>query len=229
MAEELYLRVLELIVAGKFSVGDKLPSENEISKTFGGSRPVIRIALTRLREEGVITARQGVGYFVTNRPSADLTAVVHSDWDELSHINEVRQAIEPVVARCAAERGKRTQLDFVSRALDVLRERIEDGEAGSDADYAFHLSIAQASENDLFVSVLRSMRGQLLSSIVTTNNDVFELKREYADAIIQEHRDIHDAILAGNGQAAEVFMKYHLMNAFRRIRNLQGKTPVTGP
>ena len=67
LADQLYGQIFEQIVSGGLNVGDKLPSENEISERFGVSRPVVREALLRLRADGLITAHQGLGTFVAMR------------------------------------------------------------------------------------------------------------------------------------------------------------------
>ena len=53
LADQLYGQLLEKIVSGQLMEGDKLPSENEISRAFNVSRPVIREALLRLQASAV--------------------------------------------------------------------------------------------------------------------------------------------------------------------------------
>ena len=45
----IYERIFECIVAGEFAVNARLPSETELARRFGASRPVVRQALARLR------------------------------------------------------------------------------------------------------------------------------------------------------------------------------------
>ena len=56
--------MLGRIQRGQFPGDGKLPSEKELSQSFGVSRPIVREALRRLREEGLIQSRQGAGSFV---------------------------------------------------------------------------------------------------------------------------------------------------------------------
>ena len=72
LADQVYGQIFEQIVSGGLNVGDKLPSENEISERFGVSRPVVREALLRLRADGLITAHQGLGTFVSHQPAPRL-------------------------------------------------------------------------------------------------------------------------------------------------------------
>ena len=72
LSDQLYGQIFEQIVARKLNVGDQLPSENDISESFGVSRPVVREALMRLRADGLVTAQQGLGSFVSAQPAPRL-------------------------------------------------------------------------------------------------------------------------------------------------------------
>jgi len=56
LSDQLYGQIFDRIASGQLNVGDKLPSENEICRQFGVSRPVVREALLRLRADGLVTA-----------------------------------------------------------------------------------------------------------------------------------------------------------------------------
>src|SRR5581483_3238833 len=74
LGDQLYGQILDLIVAGKLTEGDRLPPEKTICEMFGVSRPVVREALGRLCADGLVQARQGAGTFVMSRPHARLKA-----------------------------------------------------------------------------------------------------------------------------------------------------------
>ena len=75
------------------SVGDKLPSENEISERYGVSRPVVREALLRLRADGLVTAHQGLGTFVSHQPAPRLKT-----FSDVEHVSAYLRAQECGVA-----------------------------------------------------------------------------------------------------------------------------------
>ncbi len=64
----VYERILALIVNGEFALNTRLPSEVSLSRQFGASRPVVREALARLREDKMIVSRQGSGSYVVRQP-----------------------------------------------------------------------------------------------------------------------------------------------------------------
>jgi GntR family transcriptional regulator len=63
--EPLYMRIVRAlqgeIVDGKFTVGDRLPTENALCRRFSVSRHTVREALRTLRESGLVSPRQGSG------------------------------------------------------------------------------------------------------------------------------------------------------------------------
>lgn len=69
MADKLYMQVTthikENILSGKYKLGDQIPTEVELSATFGVSRPTIRQALGRLTTEGYLRRIKGSGTFVS--------------------------------------------------------------------------------------------------------------------------------------------------------------------
>jgi GntR family transcriptional regulator len=64
IADDLRRRV----TLGEFAAGRLLPSESELSASYAASRVTIRRALEVLREEGLVDARQGFGWFAAVDP-----------------------------------------------------------------------------------------------------------------------------------------------------------------
>lgn len=65
----MYKQVVQIlstrIASGELNVGDKIPSEIDLMKSFGVSRITIRAAISELAEEGILTRSQGKGTFVS--------------------------------------------------------------------------------------------------------------------------------------------------------------------
>jgi altronate dehydratase large subunit len=92
------------IVTGEIAEGASLPSEHELSALFDISRPVVREALQRLRDEGLIASRRGSGSVVQPRPSLDVSSAYFAEKRRLMLENlEFRGTIEPQAAFYAAE------------------------------------------------------------------------------------------------------------------------------
>ena len=56
------------VVAGTWPAGRLMPSESELSARFSVSRVTVRRSLELLRDEGLLSARQGFGWFVSSAP-----------------------------------------------------------------------------------------------------------------------------------------------------------------
>src|SRR5512134_1921928 len=73
LADRVYEQIAARIASGEFRANTKLPSEVDLSGMLGVSRPVLRLALQKLRTEGIIVARQGAGNFVRDRAGTVLS------------------------------------------------------------------------------------------------------------------------------------------------------------
>src|SRR5690349_5425349 len=98
--------ITQEIAAGRLKPGDQLPTEQALSQSYGVSRNVVREAIARLRSEGIVQSRQGVGAFLTRAESTTLRidAEKLKDLGEFRHIFELRAMLEIRAAGLAAER-----------------------------------------------------------------------------------------------------------------------------
>lgn len=113
--------------SGTYVTGRVLPSESELSAEFGVSRVTVRKALEMLRDEGLVDARQGFGWFVAGdtvrQPLARLSTIEEQMRD--SGATPTRQVLE-----FAFERAPRdvARLLGTSQVLRVKRLNLADGE-----------------------------------------------------------------------------------------------------
>lgn len=115
------------VAAGELGAGALLPSEAELSATYGASRVTVRNALESLRREGLVDARQGFGWFVAGDPLRQ----------ELGRLGTIEAQLE-----ASGVRAERRVLDFryvrateeVARLLGAAGEAGEPGDAGAAGD-----------------------------------------------------------------------------------------------
>jgi GntR family transcriptional regulator, transcriptional repressor for pyruvate dehydrogenase complex len=218
LADNLYGQILEQIMLGRLKEGDRLPSESEIGQAFKVSRPVVREALTRLQADGLVYARRGSGSFVKQRPPARLTDfAAASDVAGLLRAIEARMALEPEIARLAAERATERQLRAIADALAAL----EESGNGRNEDFAFHRAIAEATGNEIFPALLDSMRELVLGGIDVATRLTRIGSQARRERVLAEHRQIYDAIASRDRAGAGVLMHYHLLQARGRTTNYQ--------
>ncbi|HMR31651.1 MAG TPA: FadR/GntR family transcriptional regulator [Geminicoccaceae bacterium] len=216
LGDQLYRQLLDRIHDGRLKEGDRLPSENEISAMFGVSRPIVRSALLRLRLEGLLNARQGSGTYVTRRTGPRALATPEQVETFLRCV-EVRLPIEGTTARLAAQRRTPEQLAAIDAAHDEYRRNMEAGELLYGSDLALHLAIADASGNPQFADVLRHVEDPATGSRSLSLSLHLPRGREKQRLIFAEHDHVVEAIRAGDAEAAQMAMQFHISQIRRRL------------
>jgi GntR family transcriptional repressor for pyruvate dehydrogenase complex len=200
-AEDVRRQLISLIESGTLKVDERLPSEHELARDFGVSRPVIREALVGLTALGLATAHNGKGTFVTSdRVRTPLLLGQYSP----AHLNEVRRYLEVPSARLAAERRSADDIGRLAAILARLEDAADPAQRNKlDAD--FHIAMAQAGGNPLLVKLIEDLRALLeahsLAAAAAPN------RRAIA---IAEHKAIYEAILRRDPDAAGIAMSAHL-------------------
>ncbi|WP_292376392.1 GntR family transcriptional regulator, partial [Mesorhizobium sp.] len=120
LSETVVAAIRKQLLAGEIPPGHKLPTEGQLTETFGVSRTVIREALAKLAADGLVEARQGAGVFVTEHISTTL-GVLAADMgakDSIAlNVLEVRLAIEIESAGLAAIRRNAAQEAAIQEAF----------------------------------------------------------------------------------------------------------------
>lgn len=217
LGDQLYGQILEQIVNGTLKEGDRLPPELELCEMFGVSRPIVREALLRLRADGLLHARPGVGTFVLSRPAERLTRFADAvDVAGYLRALEARLPLEGTAARLAAERRTDDEMAKIERTHDAFVRAVREGDAVPN-DLAFHAAIAEAAHNELFVALLATIRQgvagfmQVSLSLTRTGSEA------RARRVTEEHARIVEAIRLQDGEAAQSAMHYHITQARIRV------------
>lgn len=215
MSEQIIDQLKEKIKNQEFPPDSKLPSENALAKMFGVSRAPIREALSVLTASGMVESIQGGGNFVKKVPLVNLlnsTMIEMITDEELFDLIEMRMVIETQAAAFAAKRHTTNEINEIEQALEQFAETINDEQAiGDIGDFQFHMSIVKAAHNKFLK--------QSLENIADLNQKAlrFSLKKNIGlsrkrELVYQEHLDIFEAIKSRDSEAAENYMKKHLMN-----------------
>jgi len=220
LADQVTAALTKKIRGNEFA-DSQLPSEQAMAEGFGVSRTVIREAVSRLKAEGLIDTRQGRGAFVrTDRLDVPFRIDLNSAdlLGSLLHIIELRRGLDAEIAFLAATRRKREQLAAIKRALADVERASKAGNDAAAEDLAFHLSIAQATGNPLFLELLRFLNQFLYIAIrVTRANE--DRRLEFSEQTRVEHMAIVGAIERQDPEAAATAAKIHMINAAVRIKS----------
>jgi DNA-binding FadR family transcriptional regulator len=203
------LRALRKSIEGMNGDSARLPPERELASSLRVGRRAVREALSTLEEEGAIWRRQGQGTFlgaqkfVSDREVDDLARRVNP-----LEILEARLSIEPVLARLAAMRASRADIDAMQRIAEkaATSKNARDYEQ---ADGAFHRKIAECAGNELF----RAMFEMIIR--VREKADWQRVRQYYflhdgARRSFEEHTVVINAIIERDPPAAATAMQDHL-------------------
>ncbi|HEU4563606.1 MAG TPA: FadR/GntR family transcriptional regulator [Gemmatimonadaceae bacterium] len=172
----------EEISLGRLAPGDRLPTEGELTASFGVSRTTVREAVAALAHAGLLDVRQGDGTYVRAHPGVAESLDRRLQRAAILHVYEVRRPLEMEAARLAAERRSDADAAVLRRLLeerDAARAR-GDTPRAVELDVEFHTGIALASQNPVLADLYRAFaanlrdalsqiaRDPLISSIDTT-------------------------------------------------------------
>jgi DNA-binding FadR family transcriptional regulator len=210
------------IVRGLYQPGSTLPPEGELCDRFAVSRTVIRESLKIVQEKGLVNIAHGRGTQVADSrywnllDDIVLTAIVAHD-SNVSFLDELvatRAALEADMAATAA--GSHTEDDDmrITDALQAMQSSVGRVNEFAEADVHFHDMVMAASRNRLGRAIVNSIHDKARQSM--------RYRGEYNDAVmlrtVDEHQVVHDAILAGDAQAAAAAMRAHILGSWRRRR-----------
>lgn len=218
LADQLYGQLMQAIVAGHYRKGEKLPSEKKICEIYEVSRPVVREALMRLQADDIIFSRQGSGSFVQRTPPAGLIQYASvSDLSQLLKSYEVRIAVESEACALAALRREPVHLEAMSVYLSELQNALSEHRVDRDADFNFHLEIARATGNDMFVGMLKSIHMDVDKAMNMALHITSGASAERASRVMAEHRMIFEAIERRDPEEARLALRHHINRVKQRV------------
>lgn len=216
-SDEIYNSIEEAIRVGTFPSGTRLPSETALATDFGVSRPTVREALARLREDGLIKSRQGSGAYVQSAPSPVKQIAPLASIDDLKKCFEYRIGLESEAARLAALHRNNQDLERLKSLFEAMDRANSSGETGMEEDYAFHLAVAKASGNRFIVAGLEQVRPHIAQGMTINRTLSLESPESRLSTVQAEHRNIIDNLEQKNPADAANAMATHLRNAMIRF------------
>lgn len=192
---------MRLIESGELKVGQWLPSEAELARAFGVSRPALREALGSVRALGYIESQVGRGSIVVaDHVSSALLLFKYSPAD----LNEVRRCLELPAARHAAARRSDEELSVIKQATEAYAVQA-DAQQRVVLDGELHVAVARASGNPLLAQLVEDIR-----SILEQQSLALSVMSGRWECSAEEHAAICAAIDTQDPDAAEAAMLYHL-------------------
>ena len=224
-ADELYQFYESAIIEGSLRSGERLPAERELAKRFRLSRAGVREVLQQLKARGWITSKRGGGHYVSSQLQQDIAEpilrILESNADGYFDLLEFRHSIEGDCAYNAALRANEVDLAALKTAYTLLQRAYEqqDITAEANADSQFHLAIAEASHNLIFLHLMKTMLTVFQVSMHNSISKMFE-NRITREALLNQHSAIYDAILHRQPSAAKEAVHKHIRYVEQLLQDL---------
>lgn len=216
LAESVADDILAMItIDKKFSAGDKLPNENELSSELQISRTTLREAIRILVTHNVLEIKRGKGTYVTDNQKLN----ENFGFGELSTIMlnvkdlyEIRLIFEPKTAYYAAKRATDKDLERIIYYGKLEEEKILKSEDRTEVEQAFHNSIARATHNEFMDKLMPIIYRAIHKGVIlSTENPVI------IQDTLNDHRMIMDFLSKRDAEGAETAMRLHIIHAMRGL------------
>jgi DNA-binding FadR family transcriptional regulator len=229
-AEVVANRLRRQIITGKLKLGAALPSEGELQKSLGVSRPTLRAAFRILESEHLVTMRRGSrGGAWVNAPSTDVVArragvYLQYHGTTLDDVHRARGIIEAPAAAVLAERGDPTDADALDAVLAEEAAAMDDRDALRVVGERFHARLVELTGNQTLI-----VFSAMLQGVIDTHTARFQTAqrargdRRFGGEMHGEHERVTELIRAGKAREAEDYWANHL----EKVRNIlvaQGET-----
>lgn len=196
LKQEAYQEIKNAILLRIFPTGAVL-EEEFLAKQLEMSRTPVREALRSLEQDGLVTIKKGKGAFVSN-PS----------WEELSDIFIIRETIEALAAKLAAQNMDETNIDKLESILSEVEEKLTSGDYESILilDAKFHGTINENCGNKKLSEIIEILTNQASLNEVKVSSWQSPGNLEQS---LSEHKALLVAIRNRDAENAERLMKAH--------------------
>lgn len=232
-SEQVADQLRALIIGGELPAGSKLPTEQRLAQQFGVSRATVRAALAGLSTEGLLRTVKGVtgGSFVTT-PSPDrvsdalnlaVTLMSQNNGVTLDELLEVREYLEVPATRLAAKRRTDLTLQHMAAAIPARPLDLSTSDQFVH-NRDFHKAVLEAAGNTLLM-----IAAEPIFSVLQTRMSRSAIGPTFHKTINLHHREINEAIAAGDADLAERRMRDHLAWLRPRYQKIWHDVQDAGP
>lgn len=199
-------QLLTHLTGGNYAPGARLPPERQLAASLGVGRSTVREALAALDVLGLLDVRPGSGSYLAADSSELLPQAIK--WSLMlgrprtRDLVEVREYLEVVTARLAAERASDDDIARLEETVVAMRAAGGDVDAFVKADLAFHFEAARIAANTVLQDILHSIR-----SLLTVWFDRTLRVPGTIEETLVEHEAVFEAIATRSPELAEQRMK----------------------
>jgi DNA-binding FadR family transcriptional regulator len=199
--------------------GDRLPSEASMSKELNVSRTVVREAFRSLAAMRIIELATGKRAVVSQIDHGAMSLMiehgVHTDQINVQQIYDVRRTIETRIVTLAAIRRSDDEAAAIVGLAQAMRAAQDDPARLMELDLDFHMALAQASKNPVFVLIIGAFQGITRTTWPIGWKSRASVRSQ--DAMLTTHLDLARAIAASDPRLAVDLMSHHFDESVRAL------------
>jgi len=213
--EKVVEEIKDLISKGKLQQGDPLPPERQLIEQLGVSRSSLREAFKVLESLGLLESLPGKGRFVRKARTEGIPSQeMHLEDEAILELVEARRVLEPCIASEAAKHASSSDLARIRRLLTNTAEDVVSLKHRADCDYSFHLLMAEATHNFIFVNIVK----MTFNLIMATHERIYTLLDD-KEIFLKEHWELYECLLSRDSENAASVMKKHVNRVYGTLMN----------
>ena len=204
LRDVVFQTLRQAILKGELKPGERL-MEIQLAQKLGVSRTPVREAIRKLELEGLV--------LIIPRKGAEVAEITIKD---LEDVLEVRAALEELAVCDACENITEEQILALKEAADNFQAALESDDLVkcAETDMAFHEIIYSATNNKRLLQILNNLREQMYRYRMEYVKDIRQRSN-----LVEEHRELLDAISSRDSIKAKELMKTHLLNQQQEVIN----------
>ena len=217
VGEQVYIQLKQQLLSNEWKQGEKIPSENDLADAFGVSRVTVRQAIQKLTILGLLETKLGQGSFVKQAKAGlymnSIIPIAYLGEDSLEEVLEFRSRIEGVVAELATEKITDIEISELESCFERMKVYKDDLIMFSKEDFAFHIIIAKATKNSLFIEIFNIMNDVLSNAMTRV------VVKKGNSAGIYYHKLLLEAIINRDPKQVRKVMDEHMEDNISSFRN----------
>jgi DNA-binding FadR family transcriptional regulator len=190
LVDQVIEQMRTAIATGEWTLGARVPTEQELVNLLGVGRNTVREAVRALAHAGLLEVRQGDGTFV--RATSELSGAVRRlCGSELREVLEVRRTLEVEGARLAATARTEAELAELTGTLEARDRALDSGPWAEfvAVDAQFHLLVVRCSHNKLLAELYQGLTEVIKASIATLDTEVPVSRQIQHTGLLEAIRD----------------------------------------
>jgi GntR family transcriptional regulator, transcriptional repressor for pyruvate dehydrogenase complex len=230
-ADTIVDRLEARILDGTFSVGDLLPSEEQLATQFGVGRRSVREALKVLEARGLVEIRMGIGTTVTRNDldsflstlARNITTYYRIDKAGVNHVAELRELLELAALERLAATPNAEVIEHLAETVERQKEAQADNDFHSYQDwhFVFHFEIVDALDNPIISMLYKQVMALMRKPMEEAGRNPAVM----ADSI-HDHEQIVEALKRGAVDDLHMLLTVHLQESITNVQSVVEESAV---